>query len=104
MDPALVAFDFAKAGAIVANMVASYLSAGAPPFDPEGPDDDELEDRRTTPVAAGLHLHSSVDDGASSLQSGEHGAPIQPHDQGLLAGLATGSGPHPGPGSRAVGR
>ena len=32
MDPALVDFDFAKAGAILADMVASYLAAGAPPF------------------------------------------------------------------------
>ena len=37
MDPALVDFDFAKAGAILADMVASYLAAGAPPFNPEGP-------------------------------------------------------------------
>ena len=29
MDPALVDFDFAKAGAILADMVASYLAAGA---------------------------------------------------------------------------
>jgi len=28
MDPALVNFDFAKAGAILADMVASYLAAG----------------------------------------------------------------------------
>ena len=32
------------------------------------------EDRRSTPVAAGLHLHSAVDDGAGALSSGEHGA------------------------------
>jgi len=36
MDPALVDFDFAKAGAILADMVASYLAAGAPPFNLEG--------------------------------------------------------------------
>ena len=66
MDPALVALDFAKAGAIVADMVVSYLAA-APPSDVEGPDDHELEDRRSTPVAAGLHLHSAVDDGASAF-------------------------------------
>ena len=76
MDPALVALDFAKAGAIVADMVVSYLAA-APPSDVEGPDDHEFEDRRSTPVAAGLHLHSAVDDGASALPSGEHGAPVQ---------------------------
>ena len=73
MDPALVDFDFAKAGAILADMVASYLAAGAPPFNPEGADDDELEDCRSTPGAAGLHLHPTVDDGAGPLQPGEHG-------------------------------
>jgi hypothetical protein len=31
MDPAVAAFDFAKAGAIVANMIESYLAVGAPP-------------------------------------------------------------------------
>jgi hypothetical protein len=63
MDTALVDFDFAKASAILADMVASYLAASAPPFNPEGPDDNEFEDRRSTPVTAGLHLHPSVDDG-----------------------------------------
>jgi hypothetical protein len=44
MDQALVAFDFTKAGAILADMIVSYLAAGAPPFDPEEPDDDQFED------------------------------------------------------------
>jgi uncharacterized membrane protein YgcG len=48
MDPALVDFDFAKASAILTDMVASYLAAGAPPFNPEGSDDNEFEDRRST--------------------------------------------------------
>ena len=81
MDPALVAFDFTKAGAILADMVESYLAAGAPPFDPEGADDDDFEDCRATFVATSLRLHSPVDDGASSLQPGEHGAPIQSGEQ-----------------------
>jgi len=42
MDPALAALDFAKAGAILADMVVSYLAAGALPSDPEGPDDHDL--------------------------------------------------------------
>ncbi len=37
MDPALIAFDFTKVGAILADMVVSYLATGAPPSDPEGP-------------------------------------------------------------------
>jgi hypothetical protein len=82
LHPAIAALDFAKAGAILANMVDSYLAAGAPPFDPEGPDDDAIEDRRATPVARRLHLHSSIDDGTSALQPGEHGAAIQSEEQG----------------------
>ena len=39
MDPALIALDFAKAGAVVADMIVSYLAAGAPPLDPEAPND-----------------------------------------------------------------
>src|SRR6266498_1826606 len=31
MDPAVAALDFAKAGAILANMVVCYLAGGAPP-------------------------------------------------------------------------
>ncbi len=33
LHPAIAALDFAKAGAILANMIESYLAAGAPPFD-----------------------------------------------------------------------
>ena len=75
MDPALAAFDIAKAGAILADMVISYLAPGASPSDPEEEPDDH-EDRRSAPVAAGLHLHPSVDAGAGPVQSGEHGPTI----------------------------
>src|SRR5271169_6862145 len=111
MDSALVDFDFAKAGAILADMVASYLAAGAPPFNPEGADDDELEDCRSTPGAAGLHLHPPVDDGAGPLQPGEHGT-APPDDRYFcerVGGMTRGGGaPCPavqGPsGARAAGR
>ena len=102
MDPALVDFDFAKAGAILADMVASYLAAGAPPFNPEGADDDELEDCRSTPGAAGLHLHPTVDDGAGPLQPGEHGTPIQSEEQSRVARLERRPDPHPRSGSRPI--
>jgi hypothetical protein len=69
MDPALAALDFAKAGAILADMIASCLAAGALPFDPEGPDDHDLEDRRSTPIEAGLHIRSPVDAGAGPVIS-----------------------------------
>ena len=39
MDPALASLDFAKAGAILADMVVSHLAAGAPPLHPEERDD-----------------------------------------------------------------
>ena len=44
MDPAVATLDFAKAGAIIANMIESYLAAGAPPFNAEGAD--HAESRR----------------------------------------------------------
>ena len=77
MDPAVAAFDFAKAGAIVANMIESYLAAGALPPNPEGADHVEHQDCRSSSGTARLHLHSAVDTGASALQSREHRAPVQ---------------------------
>src|SRR5713226_3425859 len=90
--------------AILANMIESYLAAGAPPFDPEGPDDDAIEDRRATPVAGCLHLHSPVDAGTGSLQPGEHGAAIQSEEQGRAARLEAGAYPGSRPRSRPVRR
>jgi hypothetical protein len=75
MDPAVATLDFAKAGAIIANMIESYLAAGAPPVNAEGADRAEPEDCRSSSEAKSLHLHSSVDDGASAIQSGERRAP-----------------------------
>src|SRR5215831_1162905 len=77
MEPAVATLDFAEAGAIIANMIESYLAAGAPPFNAEGADHAESEDCRSSSDAKRLHLHSSVDDGASAIQSGEHRAPVQ---------------------------
>src|SRR5271166_347874 len=91
IDPALTGLDFAKAGAILADMVVSYLAAGASPSDPESADDHDTEDCRSTPVATGLHLHSPVNPGASALQSGEHGSPIQPDEQSPLTRLEPGA-------------
>src|SRR5712691_8524065 len=102
MDPAL--FDFAKAGAILADMVVSYLAAGAPPSNPERPDEHDVQNRRTTPVAASMHLHTPVDTGAGPLQSGEHRAAIQPDEQGQSARLEPGTDPSPRPRPRALGR
>src|SRR3954462_5586538 len=104
MDPALAALDFNKAGAIIADMVASYFAATAPPFDPEGPDDHDFQDCRPTPVTAGLRLHPSIDTGASPLEPGEYGAPIQSVEQGQIARLDTGADSHPRPRSRKVQR
>src|ERR1700687_4876833 len=104
MDPALAALDFAKAGAILADMIASCLAAGALPFDPEGPDDHDLEDRRSTPVEAGLHIRSPVDAGAGPLEPGEHGPPIQSVEQGPIARLEGRADPGPRPRSRTVRR
>src|SRR5215469_4309376 len=57
MDPAVAALDFAKAGVIVANMIESYLAAGALPPNPEGADNVEHQDCRSSSDAARLHLY-----------------------------------------------
>src|SRR5262252_8915284 len=104
MDPAVAALDLAKAGAILADMVESFLAAGTTPQLPEGADhDDDDKDRRTAPVAGGVHLHSPVDTGTSPLQPGEHRAPVQSEEQGAVARLESGEDPHPRPRSRALG-
>src|SRR6266571_2088188 len=104
MDPAVVILDLAKAGAIIADMIESYLAGGAPPSNPEGDDHDDLQDCRPTSVTASLHLHSSIDAGASPIQSGEHRAPIQSSEQGEVHGLESGTDPDPRPGSRPIRR
>src|SRR5215472_2359730 len=76
MDPAVAALDFAKAGAIIANMIEAYLAAGATPLN-AGADHAECEDCRSSSSAPSLHLHSPVDDGASAPQPGEHRASVQ---------------------------
>src|ERR1700732_3259270 len=99
MDPAVAALDFAKAGAILANMIESYLAGGAPPSsNPEGADHDDVEDCRSTSVAPSLHLHSSVDDGAGPLQPGEHRTPVQSGGQSAVSGLEPGADSNPRPG------
>src|SRR6516164_2517553 len=91
MDPTLIAFDFAKAGAIVADMIVSYLAAGAPPLDPEQPNDPDVQDCRSTSVETGVHLHSSIDAGPGPVQSREYGSSVPP------GGQSPGSGLEPGP-------
>jgi hypothetical protein len=69
MDPAVASLDFSQAGAIIANMSESYLAAGAPPLNAEGADHHaESEDCRSSSDVKSPHLHSSVDDGASTIQ------------------------------------
>src|SRR5215472_71703 len=103
MDPAVSALDFVKAGAILADMVESFLAAATTP-QLEGADhNDDIKDRRTAPVAGGVHLHSPVDTGTSPLQPGEHRAPVQSQEQGAVARLEPREDPRPRPGSRPLG-
>src|SRR5215470_11345781 len=95
MDPAIAALDFSKAGAILADMVESFLAAGITPALPEGADHDDVEDHGSTPVAHGVHLHSSVDTGTSPLQPGEHRAPVQSQEQSTGSRLESGEDPRP---------
>src|SRR4029077_20647171 len=102
MDPAVATLDFAKAGAIVANMIESYLAALPP--NPEGADHVEHQDCRSSSGATRLHLHSAVDTGASSLKSREHRAPVQSSEPSEVAWLDAGADPNPRRGSCPVGR
>src|SRR5262245_28117710 len=103
MDPAIAALDFSKAGAILADMVESFLAAGAMvPALPEGADHDDVEDHGSTPVARGMHLHSAVDTGTSALQPAEHRAPVQSQEHSAGARLEPGEDPHPRSGSRSI--
>jgi hypothetical protein len=90
MDPAVAALDFAKAGAIIANMIESYLAAGATPLNAEGAEHAEREDCRSSFGTASLHLHSPVDDGTSASQSGEHRASVQSSEPSEVARLDSG--------------
>src|SRR6266852_5707514 len=101
LHSAVSVLDFAKAGAILADMIDSYLAAGAPPFDSEARDAD-VEDHRATPVASCVHLHSPINAGTSALQPGEHGAPIQSEEQGRAPRLEPGAHSDPRPGSLPV--
>src|SRR5215468_3821740 len=58
----------------------------------------------TRSATVSLHLHSSVDNGASAIQSGEHRAPIQSSRSSEVAWLAAGADPNPRRGSCPVGR
>src|SRR6476469_10848436 len=90
MDPAVAALDFAKEGAIIANMIESYLAAGATPLNAEGAEHAEREDCRSSFGTASLHLHSPVDDGTSASQSGEHRASVQSSEPSEVARLDSG--------------
>src|SRR3979490_2005223 len=102
MDPAVAVLDFVEAGAILANMIESYLAGGAPPSNTEGTDHDDIQDCRSPSVAASLHLHSSIDARPSPLQSGEHRAPIQSGEQSKGHGLESGTGSDSRSGSRPI--
>jgi hypothetical protein len=54
MDPAVATLNFAQAGAIIANMIESYLAAGAPPLNAEGADHAESEDCHTSSMSPPL--------------------------------------------------
>src|ERR1700747_1197115 len=87
MDPAVAALDFAKAGAIIANMIEAYLAAGATPLNAEGAEHAECQDCRSSSSAPRRPLHSPVGDGASAPQPGEHRASVQSRRPSAVARL-----------------
>src|SRR5260370_35218363 len=104
MDRWCAAPGCAKGGAISAKPTNPYPAAGAPPVNAEGADHAESEDCRSSSDAKSLHLHSSVDDGASAIQSGEHRAPVQSSGPSKVAWLDAGPNPNPRRESCPVGR
>ena len=52
-----------------------------------GDNDYEVESFRSSPVEAGVHLHSPIGAGSGSVGPGEHRPPIQSDDQGAVARL-----------------
>src|SRR5262252_2174191 len=104
MDLAVAALDLTKAGAIIANMIESYLAGGAPLPNMEGADHDEFEDGRSPSGAASLHLHSPIDAGPGPLQSREQGTPVQSGEPSEGTRLDAGADPDPRWRSRPLGR
>src|SRR5215472_15727438 len=102
MDPALIGLDLSQAGAIVGDMIVSYFAAGAPPCNPEQPNDWNVQDRRSTSVEAGLHLHPSIDSVSSSVQSREHRSAVQLSQQGPVFGMEPGADPSSRPRPRPI--
>jgi hypothetical protein len=94
MDPAVAALDFAKAGAILADMVESFLAADIPASLLEGADHDDVKENGPAPVTSGLHLHSPVDAGTGALQSSAGARAATPRVKGESPGGLT---PSPSP-------
>src|SRR6516165_8698245 len=95
MDPAVAALDLTKAGAIIANMIESYLAGGAPLPNTQGADHHEFEDGRSPSGAASLHLHSPIDAGTGPLQSRKQGTPVQSGEPSEGARMDAGADPDP---------
>ena len=58
---------------------------------------DDVDDCRSTSVAPSIHLNSSVDDRAGSLQSGEHRVQVRSGEQDIVSRLEFGTNPDPRP-------
>src|SRR6516162_4517635 len=95
MDLAVAALDLTKAGAIIANMIESYLAGGAPLPNTQGADHDAFEDGRSPSGAASLHLHSPIDAGTGPLQTSKQVPPIQFGEPSEGARMDAGVEPEP---------
>src|SRR6516225_5460019 len=95
MEPAVATLDLTKAGAIIANMIESYLAGGAPLPNTQGADHHEFEDGRSPSGAASLHLHSPIDAGTGPLQSRKQGTPVQSGEPSEGARMDAGADPDP---------
>src|ERR1700680_4992511 len=89
--------DARLGGVLLANMLAGWLD-GNPEVLSTAETADEPEDYRASPDQTGLHLPTTVNAGAGTQSSGEHGTPVCLTHAGGGTGLERVSDPHAGPG------
>src|SRR5580704_19795830 len=89
--------DARLGGVLLANLLAGWLD-GNPEVLATAETADEPKHYRASPDQTGLHLSTTVNAGAGSPSSGEHGTPVCPANEGGGTGLERVSDPHVGSG------
>src|ERR1035441_3584163 len=89
--------DARLGGVLLANMLAAWLD-GNPEVLSTAETADEPENYRASPEQTGLRLSTTVNAGAGTPSSGEHGTSVCSPSEGGGTGLERVSDPHAGPG------